>query len=137
LHTARRLGRACEHQHGEWLEYADPQNAVDQVLGRNPHIENYSVPVKLSGTDGKIYDTKVYHPIGFLLTTGWLGSSLRAPSHPSRNSYSYSTEGFERMKQWLRDFVHNCIVHPLLPFLPRQFGNDLHRKNAAWAFGEE
>ena len=52
---------------GEWLEYADPQNAIDVILGRNIHIENYSVPVKLTGTDGKNYDTKVYHPIGFLL----------------------------------------------------------------------
>lgn len=52
---------------GEWLEYADPQNAVDVILGRNPHIEEHSVPVNLTGTDGKNYDTSVYHPIGFLL----------------------------------------------------------------------
>lgn len=52
---------------GEWLEYADPQNAIDVILGRNPHIKTHSVPVKLTGTDGKKYDTKVYHPIGFLL----------------------------------------------------------------------
>lgn len=52
---------------GEWLEYADPQNAVDVILGRNPHIEAWSVPVKLTGTDGKNYDTFVYHPIGFML----------------------------------------------------------------------
>ena len=53
---------------GEWLEYADPQNGIDIILRRNPHIEAYSVPVNLTGTDGKKYDTKVYHPIGFLLT---------------------------------------------------------------------
>lgn len=52
---------------GEFLEYADPQNAVDVILGRNPHINTWSVPVKLTGTDGKNYDTFVYHPIGFLL----------------------------------------------------------------------
>lgn len=52
---------------GEWLEYADPQNAVDVILGRNPHIEAWSVPVKLTGTDGKNYDTFVYHPVGFML----------------------------------------------------------------------
>lgn len=52
---------------GEFLEYADPQNAVDVILGRNPHINTWSVPVKLTGTDGKNYDTLVYHPIGFLL----------------------------------------------------------------------
>jgi len=53
---------------GDWLEYAQPQNAIDIILSRNLHIEHYSVPVKLTGTDGKIYTTKVYHPIGFLLT---------------------------------------------------------------------
>jgi hypothetical protein len=52
---------------GDWLEYADPQNAMDVILKRNPYIEAHSVPVKLTGTDGKKYDTKVYHPIGFLL----------------------------------------------------------------------
>lgn len=52
---------------GEFLEYADPQKAVDKILERNPHIQAWSVPVKLTGTDGKNYDTFVYHPIGFLL----------------------------------------------------------------------
>lgn len=36
-------------------------------MERNPHIQAWSVPVKLTGTDGKNYDTFVYHPIGFLL----------------------------------------------------------------------
>lgn len=52
---------------GEWLEYADPQKAVDNILARNSYIEAHSVPLSLRGTDGKKYDTKVYHPIGFLL----------------------------------------------------------------------
>jgi len=52
---------------GEWLEYADPQKAVDNILDRNSHIESHSVPLKLRATDGKNYDTSVYHPIGFLL----------------------------------------------------------------------
>lgn len=52
---------------GEWLEYADPQNAIDLILRRNPYIEDHSVPVRLTGTDGKNYQTKVYHPIGFML----------------------------------------------------------------------
>lgn len=54
---------------GEFLEYADPQNAVDVILGRNPHIKDWSVPVRLTGTDGKNYETFVYHPVGFLLIT--------------------------------------------------------------------
>lgn len=52
---------------GEWLEYADPQKAIDNILARNSYIEAHSVPLKLRGTDGKNYDTSVYHPIGFLL----------------------------------------------------------------------
>jgi len=31
---------------------------------------------------------------------------------------------------WLRDklaeILHNCIAHPLMPFLPRKWGNFLH-----------
>ncbi|WP_428635012.1 hypothetical protein [Sedimenticola sp.] len=52
---------------GEWLEYDNPQKAVDKIIERNPHLADRSVPVKLTATDGKNYDTWVYHPIGFLL----------------------------------------------------------------------
>ncbi len=52
---------------GEWLEYADPQKAVDNILAKNLHIERHSVPLKLRATDGKNYDTSVYHPIGFMM----------------------------------------------------------------------
>jgi len=53
---------------GEWLEYADPQKAVDKILERNPHIEEHSIPVNLTGMGGsRDYETTVYHPIGFLL----------------------------------------------------------------------
>lgn len=52
---------------GEWLEYADPQKAIDNIIDRNAYIEAYSVPLNLRATDGKKYDTLVYHPIGFLL----------------------------------------------------------------------
>lgn len=40
------------------------------------------------------------------------------------------------MKQWLKDFVHNCVVHPVLPFVPAKLGDWLHDKNADWAFGQ-
>ena len=52
---------------GEWLEYPDPQKAIDKILERNPHVDHYSAPVNLTATDGKNYDTKVYHPMGFML----------------------------------------------------------------------
>lgn len=40
-------------------------------------------------------------------------------------------------KQWLKDFVHNCIIHPLLPFLPPKLADRIHDANATWAFGLE
>lgn len=53
---------------GEWLDYQEePADRIRRLIGRNPHIESYSVPVNLTATDGKNYDTRVYHPIGFLL----------------------------------------------------------------------
>lgn len=41
------------------------------------------------------------------------------------------------MKQWLKSFVHNCVVHPAMPFLPVKVANWLHDKNANWAIGLE
>jgi hypothetical protein len=38
---------------------------------------------------------------------------------------------------WLRDFVHNVIVHPLMMVLPRDIANEMHDLNANWAFGLE
>lgn len=53
---------------GEWLEYADPQKAVDNILARNQHIEAWGIPLKLTGMGGaREYETVAYHPIGFML----------------------------------------------------------------------
>lgn len=41
------------------------------------------------------------------------------------------------MKSYLKAFVHNVIVHPLMMFLPSKVGAKLHDKNAEWAFSEE
>ena len=41
------------------------------------------------------------------------------------------------MKSWLKSFVHNVVVHPLMMFLPRDLANRMHDKNANWAFGLE
>lgn len=40
------------------------------------------------------------------------------------------------MNNWIKDFVHNALVHPLLPFLPTATGNALHDWNAKWAYGD-
>lgn len=39
-------------------------------------------------------------------------------------------------RRWFRDLVHNCLVHPLMSFLPSRWANDLHDRNGRWAFGE-
>lgn len=39
------------------------------------------------------------------------------------------------MRKWLKSFVHNCVVHPMMPFLPVKAADWLHDKNATWAFG--
>lgn len=53
---------------GEWLEYADPQKAIDNILTRNSYIEDHGTPLNLRGMDdAREYETTVYHPIGFLL----------------------------------------------------------------------
>ena len=41
------------------------------------------------------------------------------------------------MKKWLKAFTHNCVIHPVMQFLPERIGNALHDWNARWAFREE
>lgn len=30
------------------------------------------------------------------------------------------------MKSWLGSVLHNCIAHPMMPFLPRKWGDAFH-----------
>lgn len=39
------------------------------------------------------------------------------------------------MYRWFKDFIHNVIIHPLMVFLPIRVANELHDRNANWAFG--
>jgi len=41
------------------------------------------------------------------------------------------------MKKWLKSFVHNVIVHPLMQFLPEKVGTKMHDRNADWAFKKD
>jgi len=52
---------------GEYLEYEDPQKAIDKIIERNPHIEQFSIVVPLMASDGKEYQTRVFNPIGLQL----------------------------------------------------------------------
>lgn len=40
------------------------------------------------------------------------------------------------MKQYLKEFVHSAIVHPLMMFLPSKYRKVVHDRNADWAFGK-
>ena len=39
------------------------------------------------------------------------------------------------MKMWLKAFVHNVVVHPLMMFVPCDIAHTMHDRNANWAFG--
>jgi hypothetical protein len=108
---------------GRWLEYADPQKAIDNILERNPHLETHSVTLKLRAADGKNYDTKVYHPIGFLLI---VMESGQPKAHTK--------------KEAVASFVWNFNRQPLAPKervellkLRRTLINDLARSRDAFA----
>ena len=38
------------------------------------------------------------------------------------------------MKKWLKAFVHNVLIHPLMMFLPKNMAAKMHDRNATWAF---
>jgi len=38
---------------------------------------------------------------------------------------------------FIKSVVHNCCVHPLLPWLPRKLAKAIHERNALWAYGKE
>ena len=60
---------------GEWLGYANPQKAIDNILERNQHIREFSKALKLGcmqntgkgSTYERKIETEVYDPIGFQL----------------------------------------------------------------------
>lgn len=54
---------------GEWLEYPQPQQAIRNIIKRNPHLSDprWSVVVKLTSTDGKQYEHQLFDPIGLQL----------------------------------------------------------------------
>lgn len=33
-----------------------------------------------------------------------------------------------------RSVIHNVLVHPILPFLPRKLAKVIHERNANWAY---
>ncbi|WP_216363842.1 BRO-N domain-containing protein [Moorella sp. E306M] len=62
--TREQIGRA--------LEYADPGDAIRKIHERNrDRLDRFSVTVKLSGTDGKLYDTYLYSARGVYEICRW------------------------------------------------------------------
>ena len=52
---------------GECLGFADPHGAVDQILKLNPHIELFSVPVRVSVAGRRARKISVYSPLAAIL----------------------------------------------------------------------
>lgn len=53
------------NQIGNALGYSNPQKAMDNIHARNKgRLDQFSVTLKLSGTDGKLYDTHLYNEKG-------------------------------------------------------------------------
>jgi len=61
--TSKQLGAA--------LGYADPQKGMDNLVDRNPQLkdEQFSVTLKMRGTDGKLYNTRVFNEDGIYEAT--------------------------------------------------------------------
>lgn len=96
---------------GDWLEYGDGQNAIDRLIGRNPHLDAHAVPVKLTGTDGKNYSTNVYHPIGFLLIVMESGQPKAQAMKQAVAEFVYSFAGPKQLTPRLRlDLIRTRIV---------------------------
>lgn len=53
---------------GKALDYNDPRDAINKIYERNrDDLEEYSVTVKLTATDGKKYDMRVYNEEGVMM----------------------------------------------------------------------
>lgn len=66
-------------QLGEALEYSDPIRAINKVVSRNQYLENteFSVVVKLTTTDGKPYNTRIFTEDGIYEVT-MLSGTIKA-----------------------------------------------------------
>jgi len=53
---------------GNALEYSTPRDSIKSIFVRNrDELEEFSVKVKLTSTDGKLYDTRVYNEEGVMM----------------------------------------------------------------------
>lgn len=55
---------------GTTLGYSNPRDQISKIYERNKaELDAYSVTVKLTATDGKLYDTRVYNEEGVIIIT--------------------------------------------------------------------
>lgn len=55
---------------GNALGYTNPRDQISKIYERNKsELDGYSVTVKLTATDGKLYDTRVYNEEGVIIIT--------------------------------------------------------------------
>ena len=49
-------------QLGNVLEYSHPRQSINKIVARSPYLagEDFSVEVKLTSTDGKVYDARIF-----------------------------------------------------------------------------
>jgi hypothetical protein len=38
---------------------------------------------------------------------------------------------------WVKVAIHNCLIHPLIPFIPKACAAQLHERNGKWAYSED
>jgi len=81
-------------QLGEMLEYAFPQEAIDKIYQRNKErLDQFSVQVKMTGTDGKSYDTRIYGFKGIL-------EVCRFSNQPNANAVmDWAWENLDRLRR--------------------------------------
>jgi hypothetical protein len=39
------------------------------------------------------------------------------------------------MWKYVKEFIHNVVIHPLMMFMPADIAHYMHDANATWAFG--
>lgn len=40
----------------------------------------------------------------------------------------------QQLWDFTRSVIHNVVIHPILPFMPRRWAMWIHERNAKWAY---
>ena len=128
--------------------------AITELLstpeGRDKLVASMSIPIRCGGSGyGKQGRYLIRGGVPYYGPTDDYHSPLKTQELNHKHGFESPCEVYERMteiyraregrravnaKQWTKDFIHNCVVHPMLPFLPTELGDKLHDRNGKWAF---